>query len=388
MSRLRRTLARALGAAAVASLSVGVAAWPAPAALAAPARPAGRAQAALQPWPVTVTIRTVPKLPGIGFLFDGVPLATGPDGAASVTERHNFSAHTLSLAQTQVSGPGRRYTFVRWAGQRDPDQAFRPVVHGLPMRADYTVTASFAVDCRVSPRLARQDGTALPGSQVSRITLRSSLGQIVPMRPDGATWLRCAVPVYRDSRLSSHPVKYSVQDMVVGGGNVVHAGVERFTPSRASSPRLTGFFYALTITAHDALLGGPVGSYAVLTMPDRTIRRVKLGPGHTATVSGLPLGDYRVQVKAGGARISTQLVHLSRNETVNLAAISQTDITVIAGILVAGLAGIPLLSRTRRQRLRALARHVYAWARHVYARARRARNPVRRTRPEPEEEAS
>ena len=44
--------------------------------------------------------------------------------AAAVTEQHNFSAHTLTAADTQLSASGRRYTFVRWAGQRDPDQAF------------------------------------------------------------------------------------------------------------------------------------------------------------------------------------------------------------------------------------------------------------------------
>ena len=90
-----------------------------------------------------------------------------PGAARRVTEQHNFSAHTLTLADTKLSASGRRYTFVRWAGQRDPDQAFRPTVQGLPMRADYTVTASFAVMCPVSPRLAQQDGVALAANRVS-----------------------------------------------------------------------------------------------------------------------------------------------------------------------------------------------------------------------------
>jgi len=105
----------------------------------------------VQPWPITITIRTVPSLAGIRFVFDGSPIVTGPGGSTSVTEQHNFSAHTLTLADTKLSASGRKYTFVRWAGQRDPDQAFRPTVQGLPMRADYTVTASFAVMCPVSP---------------------------------------------------------------------------------------------------------------------------------------------------------------------------------------------------------------------------------------------
>lgn len=368
---MRKRLIRALGTPIVASLSVGMAAWPA---AAVPARLEGPARAALQPWPVTITIRTVPALPGVRFLFDGEALVTGPQGATFFTEQHNFSAHTLSLTQTQVEFPGRRYTFVRWAGQRDPNQAFRPMVHGLPMRADYTITASFAIACRVSPRLVEQDGAALPARQVSRITLRNSLGQVTAMRPSGTTWLPCAWPVYRDSLLSSRDIWYTVQSMLVGGGNVVHAGVARFMPSQTPHPKLTGFFYTLTITAHDALLGGAMGSYALLTMPDRTVRRVELGSEHTATVSNLPTGTYRVQVKAGSASISPQTVRLSRDETANPAAVSVTDTAVICGALVAGLALVPLLSRTRRRRLRVL--------------ARRSRGLVRSGRREPGEETS
>jgi hypothetical protein len=339
----------------VAALAVGVtgalpaAAEPSPAAR--PASVAGPARETLQPWPITITIRTVPALPGVRFLFDGTPLVTGSGGSTSVTERHNFSAHTLTLAQTQLTAGQRRYAFVRWAGQRDPDQAFRSTIRGLPMRANYTVTASFGVSCRVSPRLVEQNGTAIASSQVSKITLRDSLGQPAELSPSGASWLRCAWPVYRDSLLYSRDLEYSVQAMLVGGSNVVHAGVERFTPTRTPDPTLTGFFYSLTITAHDALFGGATGSYALLTMPDHAVRRVELSSGHAATVGNLPQGNYQVAVKEGGASIPSQTVRLSRDQTANLAAISTADIAVVAGALVAGVAGIPLVSRTRRQRL-------------------------------------
>ena len=341
-----------------------------PPALAAPSASAGaarhatvtsaasRAHASLQPWPVTITIRTVPSLPGVRFVFDGTPIVTGPQGSTSVTERHNFGAHTIRLADTQISASGRRYTFARWAGQRDPDQAFRPTVQGLPMRADYTVTASFAVMCPVSPRLADQDGAALAATRVTRITLRNNLGQPATLRPSGTTWLPCAWPVYRDSLLSSTDLQYSVQSMLVSGSNAVHAGVERFRPSRTPDPTVTGFFYSLTITAHDALFSGATGSYALLTMPDHTVRRVPLGRRHAATVSNLPQGNYQVQIKAHGASVSAQTLRLSRDETANLTAVSRADIAVICGALVAGLAGIPLLSRTRRRRILAFLRRL------------------------------
>jgi hypothetical protein len=329
----------------------------APPAFAAPSAGAVPAGGSVRPWPITITIRTVPSLPGIRFVFDGTPIVTGSQGRTSVTEQHNFGAHTLTLAETQFSASGRRYTFVRWAGQRDPDQAFRPTVQGLPMRADYTVTASFAAMCPVSPRLAQQNGATLAATRVSEITLRDNLGQPATLRPSGTTWLPCSWPVYRDSLLSSADLQYSVQTMLVSGTNAVHVGVERFKPGRTPNPKLTGYFYALTITAHDALLGSAVGSYALLTMPDRTVRRIPLGPRHVATVSNLPQGNYRVQIKAHGASVPAQTLRLSKNQTANLAAVSKRDIAIVGGALLAGLAGIPLLSRTRRRRILAFVRH-------------------------------
>ena len=344
---------RTLRATGIACLTASMAAAAAVPAMAGQNLRPGHVRSPLQPWPVTITIKTVPALPGVGFIFDGIPLVTDSKGVTSFTERHNFDTHTLGLARTEVSATGRRYTFLRWAGQRDPNQAFRPTVGGLPMRADYTVTASFATACPVSPQLVEQNGIPLPAQEVSRITVLSSIGQPAALSPSGTTWLPCAVPVYRDGVLSSRSVQYSVQSVLVGGSNVVRAGVERFEPGKTAKPTVTGFFYSLTITAHDAMLGGALGRYALLTLPNGDVRRVELGPRHTATVADLPIGDYQVQVKAGGATVSAETVHLSRDQTANLAAVTRTDILIVGVALAIGLVGAPLLSRTRRKRMRA-----------------------------------
>jgi hypothetical protein len=357
---MKKWLARGLGALTLAGLAASLAAVPA---AAAPARSLRPAAGSLQPWPVTITVRTVPALPRMSFLFDGVPLVTDNEGVTAFTERHNLSSHTLVLAQTAITVSGRRYTFVRWSGQRDPNQAYRPVVQGLPMRANYSVTASFAVACPVTPRLVDQGGVPLPVLQGSQITVLSSLGQATTLKPAGTTWLPCVSPVYRDSLLSSRAVLYSVQSVLVGGTNVVHAGVERFSPSQTPDPKVTGYFYSLTITAHDALLGGAVGNYALLTMPNRTVRKVALGPRHTATVTNLPLGEYQVQVAAGTASVSPVTVHLSRDQTADLAAISRTDMAIVGGVLVVAIVGAPLLSRTRRRRVLARVQRVSRLAR-------------------------
>jgi hypothetical protein len=323
----------------------------APAALAAPGLPAGRAYAYSPSFPVTITVRTVPALAGVRFTFDGKVMTTGGRGEASRTEPHNFSRHTLRLVDTRISRGDRRYRFVRWAGQRDPNQAFRPTVRGLPMRANYTVTAAFAVQCPVTPSLTDQGGRPINPAQISLMTVRSDTGLAARLNPGGSTWLTCQTPIYRGSTIISHPLTYSVQSVETSGTNVVHAGHERFQPASDASPAIVGYFYDLMITAHDAMFGNPTGSEAIVTLPNGWVRRVLFGTGHTVTLSNLPQGYYRVKVKAGRSIISAQSIRLSRNETVNLTAVSVADLAAIGGILAVVAAGLPLLSPARRRRV-------------------------------------
>jgi len=320
-------------------------------ALAAPGLPAAPAYAYSPSFPVTITVRTVPALAGVRFTFDGKVMTTGRRGEARRTEPHNFSRHTLSLVDTKISRGDRRYRFARWAGQRDPNQAFRPTVRGLPMRANYTVTAAFAVQCPVTPRLTYQSGGAINPERISLMTVKSDTGLAAKLNPAGPTWLTCQTPIYRGSTIISHPLTYSVQNVEMSGTNVVHAGHERFQPATNASPAIEGYFYDLTITAHDALFGNLTGSEAIVTLPNGLVRRVLLGTDHSATLKNLPEGYYRVKVKAGASIVSAQDLRLSRNETVNLTAVSTPDLAAIVGTLALVAAGLPLLSGARRRRV-------------------------------------
>jgi hypothetical protein len=349
------TIRPALAASAVAVACLGIVGLAQPV-LAAAGRLASTARASSPPWPVTITVRTVPALPGVRFRFDGTVLTTNGRGKTSSTEQHNFSRHTLRLVDTTFTRRDRRYRFVRWAGQRDPNQAFLPTVHGLPMRANYTVTAAFAVQCPVRPRFIYQHGGPINPARISRVTVRSDTGVAATINPAGAAWLTCATPIYRGRTIISQPVTYSVQSVETSGTNVVHAGIERFRPSSNSSPTIVGYFYTLTLTAHDALFGNRTGSEAIVTLPNGRVRRVRLGNGHAATLSNLPQGYYRVKVTAAGAIVSAQGIRLSRDATVNLAAVSPADLAATGGTLAVAVAGLPLLSRTRRRRVTGLFR--------------------------------
>jgi hypothetical protein len=327
-------------------------------ALAGAASPARPARASLQPWPVTITVRTVPALAGVRFSFDGTTLVTGPGGVAQLTERHNFSQHTLSLLDTRITRPNRRYAFARWAGQRDPNQAFGSTVSGLPMRADYTVTAAFDALCPVTPHFTDQHGTPLDPARITQVSIRSDAGRAVSLSPSGTNWIPCMTTVYAGSALRLRPVQYSVQSVMISGTNVVHAGVERLWPGRTPGPAVVGYFYDLTIGAHDAIFGGGTGTVALVTLPNQVVRRVALGPGHAATLSSLPQGDYRVAVRAGSAIISAQSLRLSKNRSVNLTAVSSADLATVGAVVLCVALGLPLMSGARRRRVLGLFRRL------------------------------
>jgi hypothetical protein len=308
------------------------------------------------PWPVTITVRTIPPLPGITVLFDGTPLVTNAAGQASVTEQHNFGLHQLALVQATIAAGGRRYSFSRWTGERDPAQAFRPSLTGLPMRRSYTLAAGYTVLCPVTPRFVTEGGTVVSPSRVRAVALHSSTGQQVALRPHGTTWLACVQPVDSNGVLRRLAVTYAVQSIMISGTNVAKTGLQRLHPGQAAHPDLVTYFHSLTITAHDAISGSATGAVALVTMPDHSVRHVPLGLLHTVTLDNLPQGYYRVSLAAGHAIVSAQGFSLSRSTTVDLTVVSLGDLALIGSAIVVAFLCLPLLSRQRRTWLRQVLR--------------------------------
>ncbi|MFF9243242.1 hypothetical protein ACF1AL_30845 [Streptomyces sp. NPDC014801] len=305
---------------------------PTPAARAPRPRPHGH---------VTVTFRTVPAVAGARFALGGQVVTSDGHGRATVTVARAAGPQTLSLLNPVVTAGDHQYRFVRWTGQRDPDQAQRTTVHGLRLRTDRTITAAYRVACAVSPRFTDQYGKPLDLGHISTVTVKSSTGRLTGMPVRGATWLDGTVPVYRTSRLQLTPVTYSLQSLVYDGAQLADAGRQRFTPCASPTVTFVGPFHALTVTAHDAFFGGATGRRAEISGPGGIVRTVSLGAQHSAVVTDLPRGHYRVTLKGAGGLTPTQEIQLSRSMTTNAPVISTLDLLVIGlpllGLVVAGV---------------------------------------------------
>jgi hypothetical protein len=313
----------------------------------------GHAQHQGSPHPRTVTVgfRTVPAVAGVRIAFGGRVITTDAAGRASYSAQHTHASQTLHLLDTTVDMRGRHYRFTRWAGQRDPDQAFRPVVHGLPLRADYTVTAAFSVQYPVTARFTDQHGMPLSVGHVSKATVKSSTGRLTDLNVRGSTWLDGAIPVYRGSRVEISPVTYSLQSLVYDGAQLADAGRQRFRPSTRGPVTFTGPFHDLRITAHDAVFGGRTGRRAEVTGPDGTAHTVRFGAHGTAVLTHLPRGSYRVTVKGSGGLVADQEFRLTRSRTVDAPVITPLD-ALFVGLPLLALAGAVLVIRRARKSVR------------------------------------
>jgi hypothetical protein len=308
-----------------------------------------------QPWPITITVQTVPAVAQVQFKFDGKTLITNAAGRASYSQEHNLFKHSLSLVTTSVDLPDRRYRFARWAGQRDPNQAFRTSIDGLPMRASYTVTAAFSVQYPVNAAFVDQNGHPLDLSHVSAAKIKNDAGEILDLPKNGTIWLAGQIPNYRNSGMVVSDVSYSLQSIVMNGTNIVDAGRQRFVPAKAPAVTFTGQLHNLTVTANDALYRDTVGGTAVVTYPDGSVRRMPFGSDHTAAFSSLPRGTYKVSVEGAKGIVLDEQVSLSRDKVLTVGVLTVGDLTMIgvAGLMLAS--ALLLIGRLRRQGLRALA---------------------------------
>jgi hypothetical protein len=301
-----------------------------------------------KPWPITLTVQLVPAVAGVRVRLDDRTAVSDARGSARFTQEHNFSPHTLRLLDTAVKARDRRLRFVRWAGQRDPDQAYRATVTGLPMRMSYTVTAAFAVQRPVTTALVTTQGKAVDPARVTSVTLRSGRQGLISVPPSGRLWLDAFVPVYRNSGIALEKETYSLTAVVVGGTNTVDAGRQRFVPADNRSPVFRAKFFDLTVTSHDLLFKGATGDAARVTYPDGSVHTLPFRRNGTVTAAGLPRGTYQIDVLGGGTALPSQLV-LSRNSTVDLPVATHRDYGALALALVAIMTGLLLVGRGRRR---------------------------------------
>ncbi|HJQ01193.1 MAG TPA: hypothetical protein VJ851_06315 [Jatrophihabitans sp.] len=301
-----------------------------------------------KPWPVTVTVKAMPALAGVHFRFDNRILTTGANGIATYTAEHDFALHTLTVTDSAFSTADSRYQFTRWVGQRDPNAAFSKTVSGLPLRANYAVTAAFGLQQSFLPKLVNQNGVPVDPARVSSITVKSDTGQLIELNPSSPTMLEVSRPAIRHGVLVTQPAIYSLQSVIVRGTNVVDSGRQSFRPG--GDVTFVTQFHDLVITGRDALFGSTRGVAAVVTYPDGGQVTIPFDAQHRAVLLDVPRGPYKASIKAGHAIVAKAQFIASKDKTISVSVISMPDMAVLGGSGLVVALGLLLVGRLRGRR--------------------------------------
>jgi hypothetical protein len=333
VTRRRRLLAVPLAAALAAALA-------APAA----AAPARRLQSH------TLAVQVVPAMAGVAFTLDGRGFRSGPDGLASITVQ-GVATRRLTVG-VPPPRPGLRYQFQRWTGGYGGDEF--DTSRSVRMGGRVTrLVAGFTEVCLVRWSFVDTQGDPVPGGTVESVVLKDDSGGRYQKPGDGAHWLPASQTV-RDNlnRVTTRPLDYSVEEVLVNGANAVFRSQQRFRPAPYATWPISLRFYEMQISAHDAVFGFPAGSAVQLRSPDGQVQRLDLDERSRASSGRLARGDYQLKVQGPG--ISWWVpVSLSRDQEVELISLSWLDLSVAALLAALLLVGLPVLGGRLRGRRRA-----------------------------------
>jgi hypothetical protein len=311
------------------------------------------ARASLHP-AATLTIRTVPAVPGARVTIDGTTYVT--DGRGVVTIGTSPGRHQVDIKPPSAHVAGTGVRFSRWLdGIALADRVF--MLHPGDNREE----AGFELSYPVRVRFVTKDGTPVPMSAISSVTMANSLGGRFTFAPSDPPALLVANRIVRiQSGLVPQPIRYSVRTVLYGGSNVVYAGSENFyvRPNQLWTVKI--LLFPMRLEVRDALFGFGIGTAVLIRRSDGARRLVPLGAGHAVTVPNMPRATYELVAKGPGFGLSAPAT-LTKPLVAKLLLLSWIDIAAVATFIVLFVVGLPLLGgrliRRRGRRLRLLAWH-------------------------------
>ena len=271
-------------------------------------------------------IQTVPEVPGMRFVADGIPFEADGSGRAFPPPPLVGSRASLRALETKIA-PGVRARFDRW--YRDGR------------------IAALEVDYRVDTGFVDLEGNRIDPDVVSSVTLAGSNGRRRSFAGGTPQWLQGNRVVPETGGRQSTDVSYAAEKVLVGGSTVVRRGQQRFFPADGRSVQLRLLLFSARFVVRDALFGFPIGSAVRLKYPSGHEQRHGLDRGADLTVRSLPRGDYRVSVDALGIS-SSRPVALSGDQRVDLRVISWLDVVVVLLGLASVASGLLYLRRPKR----------------------------------------
>ena len=139
--------------------------------------------------PPIVEIATVPPLPGVRFVFDGVRYTANEQGLVRLSlNTPQPATHRLSLVDVMMHQQRRDLTFVRWWYAGNHDQDHRMAITGIKVRRHVRIEAAFRATYKVSYSFVDPAQGPVDHERIKRVEFYGDNGQMVA--GDGSGTLR------------------------------------------------------------------------------------------------------------------------------------------------------------------------------------------------------
>ncbi len=290
---------------------------------------------ALDPTPaqaasVRLEFQTVPTLPNATLEAEGQVVETDADGRGVIEVTDIEQLPALEVVNDGIVEPDRRASFSRWWGVSKA-------------RGKFEARAVFDLHNRIDWSYAEVDGRAVDPALVSKLVVRSSHGNVHTYAQPEPVWLHSLRVVPTVGGLSPKEIEYRIESVLVDGADVVIRNKQKFVAARQPHWTIEVLFFSAHLSAHDAVLGFPVGRAVQIEYPSGRIARHELGPDSSLDLR-LPRGSYRALVEAPGMRVWTP-VALSRNQQIPIKVLTYLDMGLGAGALAVIAIGLLLVGR-------------------------------------------
>jgi hypothetical protein len=324
---------RSRGSLAVAgTLLVGVLALTAQPALAAGTSPDAGAPAGA---PASLQLHTIPAVGGVRLNLDGRAFQTDRHGFVAITT--TSGTHHISIAPPPAQ-PGRTVSFSRWLDGIALTQRDITLSPGVNREQ-----AGMVVSHPIAVRFTGPNGRPVPLSDVTRVTVDSSLGERFTFAPGHPPHALAVNRIVRNqSGLAPLIIRYSVRSVIIDDSNVVYGGSQNFHVQPSGAWTVAVLLFPLRVEVRDALFGFGIGSAVRLKLPGGSSRIIELGPGHATTLAELPRATYQLAARGPGFGLTSPAT-LSKPQVAKLLLLSWIDILAVVAFAVLFAVGLPLL---------------------------------------------
>lgn len=293
--------------------------------------------------PLTLTLRTLPPMPGARFTVDGQPGLTGTDGTAAA-EVDAIGPHHVAVEPPPDTDTAR-YRFERWL---DGESAAARTVRVFD---DRLVVAAFSSSFLVPIQFEDASGVALDPRRLSRVGAVGPGGATVDLVPSRrSAWLTLPAPSHAAPSGDDQPARFSLASAEFDGVSVANRGDAPYVPAPGRQWTIRLRVFSITVHVRRPLLGWSANELAVRS--DSGIERTAgAGAGGDAVFRDLPRGLYDVTVRGAhvgpGAR-----VQVTRDQAVDVTVYTIPEVGLGLLLVLGGMVGALALALLARRRLR------------------------------------